>query len=64
MSELQPIAGWRKVAMWIATVLLWVVVIGVTAQGEAFNWRWWLEVIAAVIVTITAITMLRHPSQR
>ena len=64
MSELTPVAGWRKIAMWLAAALLWLVVIIVTAQGEAFHWRWWLEVIVAVIVTISAIALQRHPTQR
>ena len=64
MSELQPVASWRKILLWIGAVLLWIAVIMSTAEGEAFTWQWWLSVVAAVAVTISAIDMARHPTRK
>lgn len=63
MSELQPVAKWRKILIWIGAVCLWVAVIGGFIEGAELGWRAWLGLIAAIIVTITAIDFTRRPTQ-
>jgi hypothetical protein len=63
MSELQPVARQRKILLWIGTVLLWIAVILSTFEGDVFTWQWWLSIIAAVAVTISAVDLSRHPTK-